>query len=73
MPEGSWRKRGGTAAVDIAYRKLNRLICVLIGLVTFGLPEPNGDGTGDPCLTKYSMMGLKCIMFMEAQQKHVPL
>lgn len=73
MPKGSWRKHGGTAAVDIAYRKLNRLVCVLTGFVTFELPEPNGDGKVDPWLTKYSMMGLKCIVFMEAQQKHVPL
>lgn len=46
MPKASWRKYGGTAALDTVYGKLNRLVCVLIGFVPFELPEPNGDGKG---------------------------
>lgn len=47
VPKASWRKHGGTAAADtFVDRKPNRLVCVLIGFVTFELPEPNGNGEG---------------------------
>lgn len=39
--EGLWRQ--GDRSMD---RKLNRLVCVLIGFMTFELPQPNRGGRG---------------------------
>lgn len=46
VPKGPWRQGGQRDCCCCRFvdRKLNRSVCVLIGFVTFELPEPNGDG-----------------------------
>ena len=48
VPKGPWKQDGqrDCCCCHFVDRKLNRLVYVLIGFVTFELSEPNGDGKG---------------------------
>lgn len=68
VPKGHWRQDGqrDCCCCHFMGRKLNRLVCVWRGFMTFELPVPEMEG-GDIWLTCCSIMDRKVTVFMEAQ------